>query len=212
MKVLMLNGSAHMNGCTFTALEEIGKTLKSEGIDYEIFQIGAKPVRDCMGCGKCREIGKCVFDDDEVNKFVELAKECDGFVFGTPVYFAHPSGRILSFLDRVFYSSSCGGKYPAFAHKPSTVVASARRGGTTASLDALAKYFTIAQMPLVASTYWNMVHGNTPEQVKEDKEGLQTMRNIAHNMAWLIKSIEAGKQNSVPSPKNEYGEKTNFIR
>ena len=212
MKVLMLNGSAHLNGCTYTALEEIGKTLKSEGVDYEIFQIGAKPIRDCMGCGKCREIGKCIFDDDDVNRFVELAKDCDGFVFGTPVYFAHPSGRILSFLDRVFYSASCGGKYPAFAHKPSTVVASARRGGTTASLDTLAKYFTIAQMPLVASTYWNMVHGNTPEQVKEDKEGLQTMRNIAHNMAWLLKSIEAGKQNSVPSPQNEYGEKTNFIR
>lgn len=212
MKVLMLNGSAKPNGCTNTALEEVGRILKDEGIEYEIVQIGAKPVRDCIGCGKCREIGKCVFDDDEVNNFVNKAKECDGFVFGTPVYFAHPSGRILSFLDRAFYSASQGGKYPAFAYKPSAVVASARRGGTTASLDALAKYFTISQMPVVASTYWNMVHGNTPDEVKQDSEGLQTMRNIAHNMAWLLKSIEAGKNNSVPSPKSEFGQKTNFIR
>ncbi|MBR6163796.1 flavodoxin family protein [bacterium] len=214
MKVLMLNGSANFKGCTYTALEEIGNMLQAEGIEYEIFQLGSKPIRDCIGCAQCYEVGKCIFDDEEkiVQEFINKAKEADGFVFGTPVYYAHPTGRILSFLDRAFYTSSCGGTYPAFAHKPASVVASARRGGTTASLDVLAKYFTIAQMPMVASTYWNMVHGNKPEEVREDKEGLQTMRNIARNMAWLLKCIEAGKQNSVPLPKTEFGNKTNFIR
>lgn len=206
MKVLMLNGSANAKGCTYTALEEVGKTLEQEGIEYEIFQIGAKAIRDCVGCHQCTERG-CVFTDDQVNTFIEKAKEADGFVFGTPVYYAHPSGRVLSFLDRVFYSSG-----RLFQFKPAACVASARRGGTTASLDALGKYFGISQMPTVGSTYWNMVHGNTPFEVKQDEEGLQTMRNIARNMAWLLKCIEEGKKNEVPLPETERTYRTNFVR
>ena len=210
MKVLMLNGSPHKNGCTFTALEEIGKTLKNEGIDYEIFWIGNLPTRDCAACKQCIGNG-CIFTDDKVNEFLEKAYGADGFVFGTPVYFAHPSGAILSFLDRLFYSSiDKNRERPPFQFKPAAAVASARRAGTTASLDVLNKYFTIAHMPVVSSSYWNMVHGNSPEDVKQDKEGLQTMRNIAHNMVWLLKCIELGKQNNV-IPSFEKGEVTNFI-
>ena len=205
MKVLLLNGSANQKGCTYTALEEIGRTLQTEGIDYEIFQIGGKPVRDCIGCGQCTELG-CVFTDDLVNTFVQKAREADGFVFGAPVYYAHASGRILSFLDRAFYSSK-----DAFIHKPAAAVASARRAGTTASLDDLNKYFGISHMPTVGSSYWNMVHGNRPEEVLQDAEGLQTMRNIAHNMAWLLKCIEAGREQGI-TPQVESGNWTNFIR
>ena len=205
MKVLMLNGSANQKGCTYTALEEIGRTLQAEGIDYEIFQMGAQPVRDCIGCRQCTEQG-CIFMDDLVNVFVQKAKEADGFVFGTPVYYAHASGRILSFLDRTFYSSK-----GAFVHKPAAAVASARRAGTTASLDDLNKYFGISHMPTVGSSYWNMVHGNRPEEVLQDVEGLQTMRNIAHNMAWLLKCIEAGREQGI-LPQTESGRWTNFIR
>ena len=155
MKVLMLNGSAHTKGNTYRALLEVGQQLEKEGIDYEIFQMGGTPVRDCIGCGKCSENG-CIFTDDKVNEFVAKAKEADGFVFGTPVYYAHPSGRVLSFLDRVFYSS---GK--SFAFKPGAAVAVARRGGTTASFDVMNKYFGISQMPVAGSTYWNIAHGCT---------------------------------------------------
>jgi multimeric flavodoxin WrbA len=191
MKVLMVNGSPHIKGCTYTALEEVGKGLQECGIDYEIFQLGARPVRDCIGCNKCQGNG-CIFkddNDDAVNRFLEKAKEADGFVFGSPVYFAHPSGQILSFLDRVFYSSAVGELYPVFAGKPGAAVVSARRGGTTASIDALNKYFGIASMPIVPSTYWNMVHGMTPDEVRKDLEGLQTMRNIGRNMAWMLKGF-----------------------
>lgn len=210
MKVLMLNGSPHLNGCTFTALEEIGKTLQTYDIDYEIFQIGNKPIRDCVACRQCNGNG-CIFKDDSVNEFLEKAKEADGFVFGTPVYFAHPSGAILSFLDRVFYSSTDSNyRKQAFQYKPAAAVASARRAGTTASIDVLNKYFTISHMPVVSSSYWNMVHGFTPDDVRKDREGLQTMRNIAHNMAWMLKCFELGKQNNI-YPKLEVGEKTHFI-
>ncbi len=205
MKVLLLNGSANQKGCTYTALEEIGRTLQAEGIDYEIFQIGGRPIRDCIGCGQCTEQG-CVFADDQVNVFVQKAREADGFVFGTPVYYAHASGRILSFLDRAFYSSK-----DAFVHKPAAAVASARRAGTTASLDDLHKYFGISHMPTVGSSYWNMVHGNRPEEVLQDVEGMQTMRNIAHNMAWLLKCIEMGRKQGI-IPQTESGCWTNFIR
>lgn len=205
MKVLMLNGSANQKGCTYTALQEIGRTLQAEGIDYEIFQIGAQPVRDCIGCRQCTEQG-CIFMDDLVNVFVQKAREADGFVFGTPVYYAHASGRILSFMDRAFYSSK-----GAFIHKPVAAVASARRAGTTASLDDLNKYFGISHMPTVGSSYWNMVHGNRPEEVLQDVEGLQTMRNIAHNMAWLLKCIEEGRKQGI-LPQTESGSWTNFIR
>ncbi len=205
MKVLLLNGSANQKGCTYTALEEIGRTLQAEGIDYEIFQMGAQPIRDCIGCRQCTGQG-CIFMDDPVNAFVRRARSADGFVFGTPVYYAHASGRILSFLDRAFYSSK-----DAFVHKPAAAVASARRAGTTASLDDLNKYFGISHMPTVGSSYWNMVHGSRPEEVLRDAEGLQTMRNIAHNMAWLLKCIEAGRERGIV-PETESGSWTNFIR
>lgn len=206
MKVLLLNGSSRQNGNTYTVLLEIGKTLEQEGIEYEIFQIGAGAVRDCIGCGKCSEKG-CAFEDDKVNEFIAKAKECDGFVFGTPVYYAHPSGRILSFLDRVFYSSG-----RSFAFKPGASVAVARRGGTTASFDVLNKYFGISQMPVAGSTYWNVVHGAAEGEAKMDAEGLQTMRNLARNLAWMMKCFQAGKEKGIALPEPERTNKTNFIR
>ncbi|MCI8661122.1 MAG: flavodoxin family protein [Lachnospiraceae bacterium] len=206
-RVLLVNGSCNERGCTYTALMEVAGALEKEGVNTEIFQLGREAIRDCIGCGGCRELGRCVFDDDLVNLFVQKAREADGFVFGTPVYYAHPSGRILSFLDRVFYS---GGS--AFAWKPGAAVASARRAGTSASLDVLNKYFTISRMPVVSSNYWNMVHGNTPDQVCQDLEGLQVMRGIGQNMAWIIKCIEAGKAAGIESPKPEAKVRTNFIR
>ncbi len=206
MKVLMLNGSAKANGNTFTALNEIGAQLKAEGIDFEIFQIGTSPVRDCIGCGQCTEKG-CAFTDDEVNSFIAKAKEADGFIFGTPVYYAHPSGRILSFLDRVFYSSSY-----AFKHKPGAAITVARRGGNSASFDCLNKYFGISEMPIPGSSYWNISYGRTPGENKEDLEGMQTMRNLAKNMAWLLKCIDLGKKNGIEAPVAERGARTNFIR
>ena len=206
MKVLMLNGSCNPKGCTYTALTEVGKTLTSAGIDYEIVQLDGGPVRDCIGCNQCSKNG-CVFTDDGVNDFIAKARQADGFVFGTPVYYAHPSGRVLSFLDRVFYA---GGS--AFAGKPGAAVASARRAGTTASLDVIDKYFTINNMPVVSSGYWNMVHGNTPEEVEQDLEGLQVMRTLGRNMAWLLRCLEAGRKAGVECPVPEKRVRTNFIR
>lgn len=207
MKVLLFNGSPHANGCTFTALSEIARVLAEQGIETEILQIGTKPVQDCIACGQCKGKGECVFADDCVNEWIEKAKTADGFVFGAPVYYAHPTGRILSALDRVF---AAGGKH--FVHKPAAVIASARRAGTTISTDILSKYPGIKQMPIVTSSYWNMVHGNSPEDVKQDLEGMQTMRNLAVNMAWLLKCIEAGKQVGILVPENEVSVRTNFIR
>ena len=206
MKVLMLNGSARPTGNTYIALKEMGEQLKREGIDYEIVNVGAGPIRDCMGCDRCTDKG-CVFEDDGVNEFLAKARAADGFVFGTPVYYAHPSGRILSFLDRVFYS---GGR--AFAFKPGAAVAVARRGGTSASFDVMNKYFGIAQMPVVGSTYWNLVHGARAGEAAEDAEGLQTMRNLARNMAYYLKCQEAVRQAGVPLPEPERTSRTNFIR
>lgn len=208
MKVLLLNGSCKPNGCTNEALTEIAKTLQEEGIDSEIVCLGAEPIRDCIGCLGCKDLDcKCVFADDMVNEVLEKAKECDGFIFGTPVYYAHPSARVLCALDRMFYSSK-----KVFMHKPGAAIASARRAGTTASLDVLNKYFTIAEMPVVSSSYWNMVHGNKPEEVRQDEEGLQVMRNLARNMAWMLKCIQAGKEQGVSLPENEYSHRTSFIR
>lgn len=206
MKVLLLNGSPRPNGCTYTALKEVAETLQKEGIETEIYQIGAKPVQDCIACGKCRELGKCVFND-AANELAEKAKSCDGFVFGSPVYYAHPTGQIQSLLDRAFYAGKA-----AFVHKPGAVVVSARRGGTAASFDVLNKYFTICQMPVVSSTYWNMVYGSKPEEVLRDEEGMQTMRNLGRNMAYLIKCIDAGKKAGIQPPATESQFRTNFIR
>ena len=210
MKVLLINGSNRANGCTNRALEEVAKVLVENGVDYEIFQIGSAPIRDCIGCNQCSiklKNNTCIFDDDVVNKLIAKASNSDGFVFGTPVYYAHPSGRVLSLLDRVFCA---GGR--VFRQKPAFAIASARRAGTTASIDVLNKYFTIAQMPIASSSYWNMVHGSQPDQVEQDLEGLQTMRNAARNLVWLMKCIELGKQNGIEPPKNESGTRTNFIR
>ena len=206
MKVLMLNGSSHINGTTMAALTEVGKALEEDGIEYEIFQIGGGPVADCLGCGQCTENG-CIFSDDAVNAFVAKAKEADGYIFGTPVYYAHPSGRIQSFLDRVFYSS---GKH--FAHKPGASVAVARRGGTATTFDVLNKYFGITQMITVGSTYWNQVHGRNAEDAAKDLEGMQTMRNLGHNMAWVLKCLEAGKEKGLVPPTADRSNQTIFIR
>lgn len=206
MKVLLVNGSPRAAGCTNTALEEVAKTLGEAGIETEIFWLGAKPVQDCVACGKCRELKKCVFVD-VVNTLIEKAKTADGFVFGSPVYYAHPSGRVQSALDRAFYA----GKY-AFAGKPGAAVVSARRGGTASSFDVINKYFGISSMPVVSSTYWNMVYGNTSDEVRRDEEGMQTMRNLGRNMAYLLRCIEAGKAAGIEAPAQEGAFKTNFIR
>lgn len=207
MKVLLFNGSPKANGCTFTALSEIAETLNSEGIDTEILQSGNKPIQDCISCGGCVGVGKCVFGGDCVNEWIDAAASADGFVFGTPVYYAHPSGRLLALMDRLFYA---GGQN--FTHKPGAVIASGRRAGTTASLDAVGKHLSIKQMPMVTSSYWNMVHGNSPEEVRQDLEGMQTMRNLGKNMAWILKCIEAGKKAGIDAPQNQTGVRTNFIR
>ena len=206
MKVLMLNGSVRKNGNINAALSEIAKVLEACGIESEIVSIG-EPVRDCIGCGGCTEEGCRFGEADGVNEFIRKAREADGFIFGTPVYYAHPSGRIMSFLDRVFYSG--GG---AFRFKPAAAVACARRAGTTASLDALNKYFGIAGMLTVGSSYWNVIHGRAPGEALLDAEGIQTMHNVANNMAWILKCIEAGKEKNIPLPTPEAGAKTNFIR
>ena len=206
MKVLLINGSSHRNGSTYTALEEVAIALRKEDIETEFFQLGNPEIRDCSGCKACRQIGKCVYDDI-VNVFVEKAVEFDGFVFGTPVYYAHPSGRILSFMDRAFYSGSS-----AFAYKPAAAIASARRSGTTASFDVLNKYFTINNMPVISSQYWNNIHGNNADEAKQDLEGLQTMRILGRNMAWILKCIEYGKKSGTMPPVKEEKLYTNFIR
>ena len=206
MKVLLVNGSPHAQGCTYTALSEVAATLEKQGIETELFQVGTKPISGCLGCGACIKTGKCVIDD-VVNEFVEKAKDADGFVFGSPVHYAGASGAITSFMDRAFY-----GKGAVYANKPAAAVMSCRRGGATATLDQLNKYFTISNMPIVSSQYWNMVHGNTPDEVRQDLEGLQTMRTLGINMAWLLKCIEAGKAAGIAMPEREAKVATNFIR
>ncbi len=206
MKILVVNGSPHANGCTYTALCEVAAALEAEGMETEMFQIGTKPVSGCLGCGACAKTGKCVIDD-VVNEFVEKAKEADGFVFGSPVHYASASGAITSFMDRAFF-----GKAAIYANKPAAAIVSCRRGGATAAFEQLNKYFTISSMPIVSSQYWNMVHGNTPDQVRQDLEGLQTMRTLGRNMAWLLKCIQAGKDAGVSLPAQEEKVATNFIR
>ena len=205
MKVILVNGSPHKCGCTNRALEEIQTELSRQGIDSEIFWIGTS-VKDCVACGRCRQLGKCTFDDI-VNEFTEKAKDADGFVFGTPVYYSSASGSITSFMDRVFYS---GGKY--LADKPAATIMSCRRGGASETFGQLNMYYTINHMPVVSSQYWNQVHGNTPAEVEQDLEGLQTMRTLAVNMSWLLKCIEAGKKAGIPMPEREEKIATNFIR
>lgn len=207
MKVLLFNGSPRKEGCTYTALSEVAATLNENGIEAEIVQVGSVPFRGCIGCGGCKN-GMCVFgDEDGLNEIIEKCKTADGFVFGSPVYYASPNGTMVSFMDRLFYTAG-----RSFAHKPGAVVASARRAGTTVTLDELMKYLTISQMPVVSSTYWTMVHGSCADDVKKDEEGLQTMRNLGRNMAWMLKCIEAGKAAGIEAPTAERDHRTNFIR
>ena len=206
MKVILVNGSPKEKGCTYTALKEVADTLEQQGIETEIFQVGAKAVAGCIGCNACISTGKC-FVDDGVNAFVEKAKTADGFVVGSPVHYAAASGAITSFLDRAFY-----GKGAAFAGKPGAAVVSCRRGGASAAFDQLNKYFTINSMPVVSSQYWNQVHGFTPDDVRKDGEGLQTMRTLAQNMVWMLKNIEAGRKNGVEYPEYEKRISTHFIQ
>ena len=210
MKVILVNGSPNKKGCTYTALTEIAKTLETYDIETEVFWIKTKPITGCIACGKCAELGKCTFDD-VVNEFVEKAYDADAFVFGSPVYYASANGSMVSFLDRSFYSNSHGAGAEAFKNKPGAVICSARRGGTTATYDQLIKYLGISQMPIISSFYWNMVHGNSPEEVMQDEEGLGTMRQLAHNMAFFLKCIEAGEEKGITLTQ-EPKPRTNFIR
>ena len=209
MKVLLVNGSPHEKGCTYTALTEVAETLRKEGIGTELFWIGSKPLSGCIACKVCVEKKKCVFND-RVNECLEIVGDYDGYIFGTPVHFAAASGAITSFLDRLFYADLQGGR-GSFYLKPAAAVISARRAGTTATYDQINKYFGLMQMPIISSKYWNMVHGTNPEEVKKDLEGLQTMRILGRNMAFFLKCKEAGLQSGVPFPELEPGIFTNFI-
>ena len=194
LKVLMINGSPNKEGCTFTALNEVAKALNENDVETEIIQVGNLDIRGCIACWKCIETGVCVFNDI-VNEIVEKIKTADGFIFGSPVYYSGINGTMKSFLDRLFFS---GNRH--LAYKPGAGVVSARRAGTTMALQQLNQYFTINHMPLVSSQYWNMVHGNMPDEVRQDKEGMQIMYTLGQNMAWLLKSIEAGKKAGIEKP------------
>lgn len=207
MKVLLINGSQHQHGCTYTALEEAGGELRRQGVETEMFWVGNRPVMGCIGCGKCSATGRCWHDGDTVNAFLEKVAETDGFIFGTPVHFAGASGFIKPFMDRAF----CG-KAAMFFDKPAAGIVSCRRGGALGGFDDINRYFTISNMPVVASQYWNEVHGNTPDEVRQDEEGMQTMRQLGRNMAWLLKCIEAGRNAGIARPEHEPKVKTNFIR
>jgi multimeric flavodoxin WrbA len=209
MKVLLVNGSPHKEGCTHTALTEVAKTLNEDGIETEIFWIGIKPLAGCIACKTCAKNRHCVFDDS-VNDSLAIARDADGFIFGSPVHFAAAGGAITSFMDRVFYTDLQAGKQ-SFYLKPAAAVVPARRAGTTTAFDQLNKYFTISEMPIISSRYWNMVHGSKPEDVEKDLDGLQTMRVLARNMAFFLKSREAGLNAGVPLPSREAPTFTNFI-
>ena len=206
MKVILVNGSPHEKGCTYTALQEIQNTLEKNEIETEIFWVGNKPISGCLGCGICLKNGEC-FMDDKVNEFLKKVPEANGFIFGTPVHFASGSGMITSFMDRTFY-----GRRNLFKNKVAATVVSCRRGGATSTFDQINKYFAMNNMPIVTSQYWNMVHGSKPEDVLKDEEGMQTMRTLANNMSWILKCIEAGKKLGIKEPENEKIIQTNFIK
>ena len=205
MKVVMINSSPHEHGCTYTALNEIAMELKRQGVESEIIHIGKDAIHACIACGQCRKLGKCIFDDP-VNALIPKLAEADGLIFGTPVYYAGISGQLKSFMDRLFFSSA-----RKLAYKPAAAVVSARRGGCTATFDDVVKYFTINNMPVVSSQYWNQVHGFTPDDVRKDEEGLQIMRTLARNMVFLMKSIALGKE-AYGIPEKEPTQWMNFIR
>lgn len=199
-KVLLINGSPKEKGCTYTALSEIAAQLQKNGVDSEIVHIGAGPHYGCIGCAACRKTGKC-FRDDIANRLQEKMRDCDGMIVGSPVHYASACGAVCCVLDRLFYSAS-----GEFAGKPAAAIVSCRRGGASAAFDRLNKYFTICNMPVVSSKYWNSVHGNTPDEVRQDLEGLQVMRQLADNMAWMLNGM------TQPLPEREAPQRTNFIR
>ena len=206
-KVLLINGSPHAKGCTFTALDVVAKELERSGMETEIVHVGHKDIRGCIGCYKCREIGKCVFDNDLVNEVAKKFEQADGLVIGSPVYYAGANGTLVSFLNRLFFSASFEKRF-----KVGAAVVSARRMGTTATLDQLNKYFLHGEMPVAASRYWNAVHGNNPEDVMKDEEGLQTMRVLGRNMAFLIRAIAAERERNGLPEAEPIRIATNFIR
>ena len=206
MKVILVNGSPHENGTTWAGLDEIAKTLEAEGIETEMFWIGNEAVGGCVGCGGCEATGRCVFGGI-VNEFLDQAEKADGFVFGAPVHYAGPAGNMKSFMDRVFYA---GGS--SFRLKPGACIAAARRAGVVTTMDDMNKYLTISEMPVVSSTYWNMIFGFSAEQARRDAEGMLTMRNIGRNMAYLLKCMEAAKAAGIEKPEEEPRVWTHFIR
>lgn len=210
MKILLLNGSPHEKGCTFTALQEIAEQLEREGIAAEIFWVGNKAIQACLGCGACAKLGKCVVND-KVNEFLDKAKEFDAYIFGSPVHYASASGNIVPFLHRAFMTEASSGKN-IFRLKPGASIATARRAGTTVTLDQLNKYFQVTEMPVISGRYWNMVHGNTPEEIKKDREGMQNMRILAKNMAFFLKCKQAAKDAGIEPPTVETPIWTNFVR
>ena len=204
MKALLINGSPHAKGCTYTALSELKHTLEAEGIETELIHVGNQDVRGCIACGQCRKLGKCVFED-VVNEVASKLAEADAFVIGAPVYYSSPAGGAISFMDRLFFSTVNVDK----TMKVGAAVVTCRRGGNTASFDVLNKYFSISGMPIASSQYWNMVYGGSAEEVLKDAEGLQTMRTLGRNMAFMIKSIQLGKQ-QFGLPEKEPTTFTNF--
>lgn len=206
MKILLINGSPNEHGCTDTALQEIVATLNENGVDSEILWLGKQAMQDCIACFKCQETGRCVFDD-LVNKTADRMDEFGGIVVGSPVYYGGPTGRLTSFLDRLFFSVD----KKKIAGKVAASVVSCRRGGASAAFERLNQYFLMTNMHVVSSQYWNQVHGYTPEDVKKDSEGLQTMRTLAQNIAWLLKSIDSGEKAGIQKPVYENTVYTNFI-
>ena len=209
MKVLLINGSPNEERCTYTALAETASSLEAEGVETEIAWIGTNPLRGCIGCGGCSKLGnnRCIFNDDIVNSLLEKAERADGYIVGTPVFYAGANGALLAVLDRMFYAGST-----VMQFKPAAGIASARRAGTTPAIDQINKYFQINKMPVVSSTYWPMVHGQSAEQVLQDEEGLQTMRMLGKNMAWMLRCIEADREAGGGHPEMERKIATNFIR
>lgn len=207
MKVLMLNGSPHAAGCTFTALKEIADVLHQESIEAEILHIGNRSVPGCIACARCKTTGHCIYGEDGLNDLIDRLDDYDALVVGSPVYFSAPAGQLVSFLNRLFYAAG-----PRLRHKPGCAVVSCRRGGASAAFDVLNKYFTVNHMPLISSQYWNQVHGNTPQEVQEDAEGLQTMRHLGHNLAWILRCIACGREAGIMPPTCEELVKTNFVR
>ena len=205
MKVLLINGSPKVKGNTAFALEQMAEVFASEGVETEIIQVGSQPIRGCIACGSCYKTGKCVFDD-LVNETAQKLKEADGIVVGSPVYYAAPNGTLISFLDRLFYSASYD-----LRMKVGAAVVCARRGGCTAAFDVLNKYFSISQMPIASSSYWNMIHGGKPGEAQQDLEGIRTMRNLARNMAFMMRAISREKE-ATGLPTSEEKVFTNFIR